>query len=105
MPDGPQFECKVRAFVGENPDEKNLSHTSSTSSSSRYDSSLKSTDRAPELFTNKTQLSWGGVKIGSSFKQTLILRAGPKETTAFKFRVAVKGTHASSFQVNFLSAP
>jgi len=117
MPDGPQFECKLRAVVGENPEEQqqqkshnnNVSRASTSSStttiSSRYDSSLKqgsdssSGRSAPELFTNKTQLSWGGVKCAANMKQTLMLRAGPKEKDAFKFRVTLKGAHTSAFQV------
>ena len=86
MPSGPQFEVEVNGVV--------------TSLPSDVTSSTPPPPPPPNLLTNKNRLRWGGVPIGRSQKQNLVLRTA-SSVNPIKFRCSIKDDTSSSFQVVF----
>ncbi|XP_078489393.1 centrosomal protein of 192 kDa [Ciona intestinalis] len=81
LPSGPQFEVKLTSTITHN---------------------LNPAPDTPTLLTNKTRLRWGGVLIGSSSKQKLMLRKSKVDSGSkvnLKFRASIKGDDSGSFQI------
>ncbi|CAK8686434.1 unnamed protein product [Clavelina lepadiformis] len=77
LPTGPQFEVNVTAVVLK---------------------TSESVQEGPGLLTNKTSLRWGGVSVGQSSKQKLMLKCREERRVPTTVRASVKGD-GSSFQI------
>lgn len=54
----------------------------------------------PSLLTNKSHLCWGGVAVGQSLQQRVVLRTSKGANRPLQMRLMIKGADAGCFQVS-----
>ncbi|XP_077973941.1 uncharacterized protein LOC120347828 [Styela clava] len=91
-PNGTKYEVSIVATCSE----------SSSRSMSRQSFSETQTSQMgdmPTLLTNKSHICWGGVAVGRSLQQRVVLRTSPGAQKSLPMRVMIKGEDASCFQI------